>query len=180
MNNSNVFKIQLVKAPDQRLRVKTRPVKKITPVLLATIREMVKLTKSFTDPEGVGLASTQIGKEEKFFVAKNGKDFTTVFNPKIIAASSKLKTFFEGCLSIPDFYGEVKRPIAVTCEYEDEKGQIVKKRLTGLSAWIFQHEMDHLNGKLFVDHVLEQKGRMFKSAGKGQAGADIFEEVKLV
>lgn len=172
--------MEVIIAPDPRLRIKTKPVKKITPNLLGTIREMVKLTKSFTDPEGVGLASTQIGKEERFFVAKNGTSFISCFNPRIISSSLKTKTFFEGCLSIPDYYGEVKRPISITVEYEDETGQKVVKKITGLSAWIFQHEVDHLNGKLFVDYVLEQKGRMFKAAGKDKAGADIFEEVKLV
>lgn len=179
MDISTSRSINVIKAPDERLRAKTKPVKKITPALLQTIKEMVRLTKTFEDPEGVGLASTQIGQNERFFVAKNGRDFIACFNPKIIAASKKTKAFFEGCLSIPDYYGEVKRPVSVTVEYQDKDGQRVIKKLAGISAWIFQHEMDHLNGKLFVDSVLEQKGRMFKAVGKDQAGGNIFEEVKL-
>lgn len=173
--------MQVVKAPDSRLRIKTRQIKKITPDLLKTAEEMVKLTESFTDPEGVGLATTQVGREEKFFVAKT-KDgnFIKCFNPKILSYSPKKKTYMEGCLSIPSIWGETERSIAVTVEYEDETGTKVTKKLRGIDAWIFQHETDHLNGTLFIDHVMQQKGKVYKVVGKDKTGADIFEEVKLV
>ncbi len=83
--------MQVVKAPDPRLRVQTKPVKKINASLVNTLREMIKLTKTFKDPEGVGLASTQVGLEERFFVAKNGKQFMMVINPKIESFSKKTK-----------------------------------------------------------------------------------------
>lgn len=173
--------MQIVKAPDQRLRVKTKRVQKISPKYHQIVKEMVKLTKTFIDPEGVGLASTQIGNDEQYFVAKlEDGSFRAFFNPAILSASKKAKTFFEGCLSIPNYYGEVKRPISVTVSYNDEQGNFIKKeRLTGLLAWIFQHEYDHLQGKLFMDRVLEQKSRLFKVVGKDSAGAEIFEEVSL-
>lgn len=172
----------VVKAPDQKLRIQTKPVKKVTPELVKIAREMIKMTKTFKDPEGVGLASTQIGRSERFFVGKIGKDdeFAIVFNPKIIKTAQKQKVFFEGCLSIPDIYGETLRPIAVTVQYQDETGQLITKRLQGVAAWIFQHEVDHLNGTLFMDHVVSQKGRVFKVTGRDQTGSDIFEEVRLV
>lgn len=172
----------VVKAPDSKLRMKTKPVKKVTPEFVKIAREMIKITKSFKDPEGVGLASTQIGRAERFFVAKIGEKgkFVACFNPQILKTSPKTKVFFEGCLSIPDIYGETTRPIAVSVEYQDEMGQKVAKRLQGVSAWIFQHEVDHLNGTLFMDHVVSQKGRVFKVAGRDQTGSEIFEEVRLV
>lgn len=141
---------------------------------------MVKLTKSFIDPEGVGLASTQIGEDGQFFVAKqkDGK-FIACFNPKIVKTSKKTKQFLEGCLSIPNYWGQVVRPIGVTVSYQDEEGQEVKTDLKGLQALIFQHEYDHLQGKLYMDHVLAQKGRLFKVTGRDRAGAEIFEEVPL-
>lgn len=172
--------MQVVKAPNPVLRVKTKLVKKITPELLKTVQEMIKITKAFTDPEGVGLASTQIGRSERFFIAKSGEDFIACFNPKILNSSKKTKVFFEGCLSIPDYYGYTERPIGVTVEYMDEKGQKITKKLRGISAWIFQHEMDHLDGVLFMDHVLTQKGKIFKSTGRDKTGAEVFEEVKLI
>lgn len=171
--------MQVVIAPNDKLRIKTKPVKKITPEILKVAAEMIKLTKTFQDPEGVGLASTQIGRSERFFIGKIGKDFKVFFNPKVITYSSKKKNFFEGCLSIPKFWGEVSRPTEITASYQDETGKTVNRKFKGLSAWIFQHEVDHLDGHLFVDKVLAQKGRMFKVNGKDTAGSDIFEEIRL-
>lgn len=171
--------MKVVTAPDQKLRIKTKKVKKITPQLLKLAEEMIKLTKTFKDPEGVGLATTQIGRDEAMFVGKFGKDFVVCFNPEIISTSEKTKVFFEGCLSIPNIYGEVTRPISIEVKYQDEKGETIKKRLHGLSAWIFQHEVDHLNGGLFMDKVLTQKGKIYKSAGRDRTGTEIFEEIVL-
>lgn len=172
--------MQVVKAPDNRLRVKTKYIKKISPKYHQTIKEMVKLTKTFIDPEGVGLASTQIGEDEQYFIMKldNGT-FRAVFNPQILSFSKKAKSFFEGCLSIPDYYGEVERPTSITVTYQDENGKKIKEKLAGIPAWIFQHEYDHLQGILFMDRILEQKSRLFKVIGKDRAGAEIFEEVAL-
>lgn len=172
--------LQILRAPDQRLRAKTKQVKKITPELLKAAQEMIKLASSFKDPEGVGLSSNQIGREERLFVAKISKGvFEVVINPEILSSSLKTKIFFEGCLSVPDYYGETKRPVRVKVTYLNKNGQRVEKRLIGTSAWIFQHEFDHINGVLFIDKVIQQKGRVFKYAGKDQTGTDIFEEVKL-
>lgn len=172
--------MEVVIAPDQKLRVKTKPVKKITPQLLVTLKEMEKLTRTFIDPEGVGLASTQIGQTDQYFVAKLTDDtFTTVFNPKILKYSPKTKTYFEGCLSIPDHYGEVERSVWVEVSYMDISGNQVTKKLTGIPAWIFQHEFDHLQGKLFIDLILEQKSKLFKVIGRDRAGAEVFQEVPL-
>jgi peptide deformylase len=127
-----------------------------------------------------GWASTQVGLTEQYFVSKqkNGT-FTPVFNPKIKKFGKKTKVFFEGCLSIPNYYGEVTRPTSVMVSYMNEQGKQVNKTLHGMDAWIFQHEYDHLQGKLFIDYVLEQRSRLFKVVGKDRAGAEVFEEVKL-
>jgi peptide deformylase len=172
--------MKVLRAPDPKLRIQTKPVKKITPALLDKLKEMVKMTKSFIDPEGVGLASTQVGEDEQYFVLKqDNEEFISIFNPKILEFSPKTKVYLEGCLSIPDYYGEVIRSLWVKVQYMDEKGNKVEKKLNGTEAWIFQHECDHLQGKLFIDHVLTQKGKMFKVVGRDRAGAEIFEEVKL-
>lgn len=172
--------MDVVIAPDNRLRVKTRPVKKISPALLQTIKEMVKLTKNFVDPEGVGLAATQVGNNEQYFIAKleDGK-FKAFFNPKILKYSKKTKFFMEGCLSIPNYWGEITRPVWVDVSYIDTNGLQVQERLTGFLAWVFQHEVDHLQGRLFMDLLMEQRGKLFKVVGKDRAGADIFEQVPL-
>lgn len=171
--------MDVIKAPNDKLRVKTKTVKKITPGLITTLKEMIKLTKTFKDPKGVGLASTQIGLNEQFFVALDNKNFISVINPKILSLGKRTKTYFEGCLSIPDVYGEVKRAIQVKVSYLDETGKNQTKTLKGVPAWIFQHETDHLNGMLFSDRVLEQKGKFYKWTGKDKTDTDIFEEVTL-
>jgi peptide deformylase len=173
--------MKVVQAPDDRLRIKCKPIKKVTPELMQTIKEMVKLTKTFVDPEGVGLASTQIGNDQQYFVAKmDGEKFKPFFNPKILKYSKQVKLYFEGCLSLPDYYGEINRSTWIDVSYMDQNGKKVDERLKGVPAWIFQHEFDHINGKLFVDHVLEQKARFFRVTGQDQAGNEIFEELKLV
>jgi peptide deformylase len=138
------------------------------------------LTLTFTDPEGVGLAATQVGLGEQYFVAKQPDgSFKEFFNPQIIKYSKKIKKVFEGCLSIPNYWGEITRPIGVTVTYLDRDGNKIKENLTGINAHIFQHEYDHLQGKLFMDRVMEQKGKLFKVVGKDRTGSDVFEEVPL-
>ena len=191
--------MQVFKAPNPALRIQTKPVKKVTPALLQTFKDMVRLTKTFKDPEGVGLAATQIGLDGQYFIAKvdgsartrkeagevdtsevnkDGK-FITVINPKITWTSKRTKKYFEGCLSIPNYWGETERYTGIKVTYMDETGQVIHARLKGVMAWIFQHEVDHLNGRLFADRVLEQKGKFFKNIGKDKTGADIFEEITI-
>lgn len=172
--------MEVVTVPDNRLRVKTRPVKKITPSLEKVFDEMIKLTLSFEDPEGVGLAATQIGEDEQYFVAKktNG-DFITCINPKITRTSPKTKIYLEGCLSIPNVYGDVERHLWVDVEYLDRQGNKHKERLSGILAWIFQHEVDHLAGKLFVDHIVAHRGKLYQVSGRDAAGGEVLEEIKL-
>lgn len=192
--------MNIIHAPDPRLRIKTKPVKKITPGLLQTLKDMIKLTKTFKDPEGVGLAATQIGLGESFFVARMhdskkippsnsgqrskrwagyGKQFVVIINPKILSHSKATKTYFEGCLSVPDIWGEVKRHTWVKVSYQDISGNNITKTLKGIPAWIFQHEVDHLTGSLFTQRVLERRGKFYKFTGKDKTGTDIFEEIIL-
>ena len=172
--------MEVVIAPNSKLRVQTRPVKQVTAQHRQIIAQMIKLTKTFVDPEGVGLASTQVGLDEQFFIAKQTDgSFKAFFNPKILSGSKKEKKMFEGCLSIPNYWGEITRPISITVTYLDINGNQKKERLTGLNAHIFQHECDHLTGRLFMDIVMEQRGKLYKVVGRDRAGAEIFEPVPL-
>ncbi len=171
--------MEVVKAPDPKLRVKTKPIKRINQNLKNILKEMIKLTKTFKEPEGVGLASTQVGFEESFFVAKDDKKFISIINPKILTTSRRTKKYFEGCLSVPNMWGEVKRHTNIKVRYLDECGKTTTTTLKGVLAWIFQHEIDHLNGVLFSDRVLQQKGKFYRFTGKDKTGADMFEEVNL-
>lgn len=190
----------VIHAPDERLRIKTKPVKKITPGLLQTLKDMVKLTQTFKDPEGVGLAATQVGLNERFFVGrlhdsphappskpsqrgnrwKNyGQEFMAIINPQILIFYKATKTYFEGCLSVPNIWGEIKRHTSIKVSYQDVDGNSITKTLKGIPAWIFQHEVDHLDGIIFTQRVLEQKGKFYKFTGKDKTGTDNFEEITL-
>jgi len=101
---------------------------------------------------GIGLAATQIGRNEAFFVAQppQGK-FYAVFNPKITKTEDKPILMEEGCLSVPDQYGEVSRYEKLILEGQNQNGKPVKIKAWGLLAHIFQHETDHLSGTLYID-----------------------------
>ena len=104
---------------------------------------------------GIGLSSNQIGLECRIFIAKPMKKFYVVFNPKIIKSGEETTSLEEGCLSVPGIYGEVQRPDKITVMGFDESGKKIKFKINGLLARVFQHEIDHLNGGLFIDKAKE-------------------------
>lgn len=172
--------MKVITAPNPILRTKTKPVKKITPELVKVAKEMIKITTGFKDPEGAGLSANQIGRSESFFIAKVGKNFAICINPKVLTSSKKEKVFFEGCFSVPDYYSDIKRPATVKVSYQNENGETVTKTLTGFSSLVFQHELDHLNGILFIDRALQQKSKIYKYKGKDKAERDVYEEIVLI
>lgn len=101
--------------------------------------------------EGIGLSANQIGLDIKVFVARVENKFYAIFNPEIIQKSAEINQMDEGCLSVPGVYGLVERPAKVTLKGFDPSGRPVKIKAWGLLARVFQHEMDHLNGGLFID-----------------------------
>ncbi|MDP3764563.1 MAG: peptide deformylase [bacterium] len=136
------------------LRSKSEPVKEITPEILKLIKEMKEVLLKAEN--GVGLAASQIGKNICLFIAAEeiAKDGHTVFiNPKITQISKKLVSEEEGCLSLPGEWHELPRADKVTVKAIDEKGEKFKIRVKGLLARLILHEVDHLNGTLFIDHL---------------------------
>lgn len=120
------------------------------------IMELVRIMReTMKGASGIGLAANQIGLNLSLFVAKTERKLHAVFNPKIIWVSKDEDEMEEGCLSIPKKYGVVRRSIAIRVEAEDMKGKKVIFAPTGLLARVFQHEMDHLNGVLFIDKAVE-------------------------
>jgi peptide deformylase len=104
--------------------------------------------------KGVGLAAPQVGRPERFFVIKTDDGKPRVFiNPEITRTSEDLVDYEEGCLSIPGVWANVKRPRLVTVQAYNEKGRPFVLDADGLLARVIQHENDHLNGKLFIDHL---------------------------
>lgn len=140
------------------LRNKSEPVKDITPEVLSLIKDMKETLAAAEN--GVGLAAPQIGKNIRLFVAAEevAKDGHTVFiNPEITQVSKKLLSEEEGCLSLPGDWQELARGDKVTIKATDETGAKFKIRAKGILARLILHEVDHLNGILFVDHLKNKK-----------------------
>jgi len=125
---------------------------------------IARMRKTMEEAEGIGLAANQIGLGESVFVAEWDGKFYAVFNPKISNPSREKEEMEEGCLSIPGKYGTVKRPASVLLIGENSSGKKVKIKAWDMLARIFQHEVDHLNGKLYVDRM--SKFKRLKLRGK--------------
>ena len=157
-------KLEMKFCGDLVLREKCEPVKEITPDVLNALDEMVNIMNSHS---GVGLAAPQVGILERFLVMMN-PDTNEVFkmiNPVITSQSDSTCKMEEGCLSVvgPDdvpVYSDVIRPESVDVEWIDETGQEIRATMSGSAARIIQHETDHLDGILFIDHLSPIKREM--------------------
>ena len=146
--------LKIVTLPDQILRTPCKPVKKVTPELLSIAKDMLEFM--YKAP-GVGLAANQVGLDIQLVVIdptrdpeKMGKNSKILFNPKIIESSGKV-TLDEGCLSLPGIFENVTRKSWVKVSYLNEKNEEKIIEGSGLLAQVIQHEIDHLNGKLYID-----------------------------
>ncbi len=140
--------------PDPRLKKVCAPVADLTDELRDLARDMLE---TMYDAPGVGLAAPQVGVLDRLIVLDCVKDGdpepTVMFNPEVLASSEELSTYEEGCLSIPEQFAEVTRPAEVRVGWIDENGNPQEKDFDGLWATCVQHEIDHLNGKLFIDYL---------------------------
>src|SRR3989344_6503059 len=120
------------------------------------ISELVqKMKQVMKEASGIGLSANQIGLDLNVFVAQAENKFYAVFNPELKKISDESIEMEEGCLSVPEVFGPVSRPLKVTLEGLDKNGKKIKIKAWGLLARIFQHEFDHLNGGLFIDKAKE-------------------------
>lgn len=177
----------IVKVPNDVLNAPAKTVTNFDKRLSNLVSDMKATLVATKNPKGVGLAAPQIGESVRIFVIRpHEKDPVGVFiNPQIIAKSNESTdgvpertNKLEGCLSIPDIWGRVKRAKGLTLRYQDEKGNPHEEAFTGFAATIIQHETDHINGILFTQRVLEQHGSFYES-GKDKDGKDILEEIEL-
>lgn len=151
--------LELVKAPDPRLKLASEPVAEVDSRLK---RFMADMLETMYDANGIGLAAIQVGVPKRVAVVDldpggpNSKPIYLV-NPRVVETSGELATYHEGCLSVPDIWDDVKRPAKVTVEYQDEKGRAQRVEAEGLFATALQHEIDHINGLLFLDHLSKLK-----------------------
>lgn len=195
--------LPIVKTPDPILRQPTKTVGQIDKKLVKLIKDMADTLRAQKDPQGVGLAAPQVGYPWRLFVIKPTSKYpVSVFiNPTELiselpptatgvtegktAKIRKRSTLLEGCLSLPNYYSDIVRRPSITVKFAtfdmaalEKEGrettvEEITRTFTGFTAQVVQHEMDHLNGRLFVDLVLEQKKKLLKLKG------DEWEEVEL-
>jgi peptide deformylase len=149
--------------PDPRLKKVCAPVADLSDELRVLADDMLE---TMYDAPGIGLAAPQIGVLDRLIVMDcvKGENETprplVMFNPEIVAASDVMNVYEEGCLSIPEEYAEVKRPEAVDVRWIDRDGNEQSETFDGLWATCVQHEIDHLNGKLFIDYLGPMKRQL--------------------
>lgn len=164
----------LIILPDPLLREVSKPIERVD----SDVRKLADdMLETMYDAPGIGLAAIQIGVARRLLVidvAREGeeKQPLVVINPEIVAASEARSVYEEGCLSIPDYYAEVERPAEVTVRFVDRDGKEQVLEAAGLLATCLQHEIDHLNGVLFIDHISRLKRdmviRKFTKAAKAR------------
>jgi peptide deformylase len=154
--------------PHPVLKTKAEPVEKITPEIRKLLDDMMETMYA---ARGIGLAAPQVGVSSRVIVmdveqredkeGEAGKPISLI-NPEIIWASDEIGSYKEGCLSIPDQYADVERPVKVRIKYMDENGASQELEADGLLAICIQHEIDHIDGILFTDHISSLKRDMIQ------------------
>ena len=150
---------EILTVPDPRLKKVSEPVERVDDDLRALMDDMLE---TMYDAPGIGLAAIQIGVPKRVIVMdiapKDGEREPRYFvNPEILWASEETQPYEEGCLSVPDIYDEVERPAKVRLRYMNYQGETIEEDAEGVYAVCIQHEMDHLNGVLFIDYLSRLK-----------------------
>ena len=152
-------KLSIITAPDPRLKLKAKPVGRVDDAVRRLMDDM--LETMYAAP-GIGLAAPQVGVLQRVIVldlAPNGEppQPLRIADPEIVWVSDDDVVYEEGCLSVPEIFDEVERPAKVRLRYLNYQGEAVEEEAEGLYAVCIQHEMDHLNGVLFIDHLSRLK-----------------------
>lgn len=159
--------LPILETPDPRLRTISTPVEAIDDDLQRLIDDMFD---TMYDAPGIGLAAIQVGVPKRLLVIdlqepeEEGGDPVkrpmVFINPQILEGSEEVTVYNEGCLSVPEQFAEVERPASIRASWMDRDGRIREERIDGLLATCLQHEMDHLEGVLFIDHLSRLKREM--------------------
>lgn len=169
--------LKLLHYPDERLRTVAQPIA----VVDERVRQLAKdMEQTMRACQGIGLAATQVNVHERMIlvdVSEDQSDLRVLINPEIVQVGSAMKTFQEGCLSVPGIYDDVERPDWICVRALNERGEAVEFEADGLLSVCIQHEIDHLNGKVFVDYLsrLKQgriKTKMIKAKDSGAFEVD--------
>jgi peptide deformylase len=166
--------LPIITAPDPRLKIKARPV----PAVDNKVRRLMDdMLDTMYGAIGIGLAAPQVGQSSRVIVLDVARDGEKpqplqLANPEILWRSPELTTGNEGCLSLPEHYAEVTRPAKIRLRYLDYQNEIREIEASGLLAMCLQHEIDHLDGVLFVDHISSLKrGMILRKLAKAKRSA---------
>lgn len=166
---------EVVQFPDPRLKEVSKPITEVTDELRELARDMIEV---MYDEPGIGLAAPQVGAGVRMFVIdtewsdeENEKSPTVVLNPEISDREGRI-TWEEGCLSVPDYNATVERDAQITLTGQDLDGNPIEERAEGLRAVCIQHEVDHLDGVLFIDRISRLKRGLYVKKRKKQIAAE--------
>jgi peptide deformylase len=171
-------KDSIIALPDKQLRQKSKRVAIITDEVRQVAQDMIDAAVDWEDSRphevGVALAAVQINQLYKIIIIRNDfenkddKTFSVFINPEIMKLEGQIDEDFEGCLSVVDIYGKVPRYTKVRVRAMDQDGRAIRIRAEGFLARIFQHEIDHINGQMFVDHLKDKKDAFYKLTDEGK------------
>lgn len=159
-------KLDIITLPDPLLRKSSAPVERVDDELRVLMDDMLE---TMYDAPGIGLAAVQIAVPRRLIVmdvayresdeegGEVQKEPICMVNPEVVTLSDEMRIYEEGCLSIPEFYAEVERPAKITVRYVDREGKPQERECEDILATVVQHEVDHLNGKLFIDYISRLK-----------------------
>lgn len=163
-------KLEILTYPNKFLREPTKPLENID----GNVQEMVdRMAATMYDAPGIGLAAIQVGWDKSLLIydispRDENRALHVLINPKIVTKEGELVSENEGCLSVPDFRADVKRAANITVEGHDREGKPVRMDAEGMLAIVLQHEIDHLNGTLFIERISSLKRQMYQRRVKKQ------------
>jgi peptide deformylase len=163
-------KLDILTYPDKFLSKPTEPLENID----GTVQEMIdKMAAAMYDAPGIGLAAIQVGWDKSLLIydiapRDEKRELNVLINPKIITREGEIISENEGCLSVPDFRSDVKRDANISVEAHDREGKPLRLDAEGLLAIVLQHEIDHLNGTLFIDRISSLKRQLYQRRVKKQ------------
>jgi peptide deformylase len=178
----------IITLPDKHLRQRSQKVGVVTPEIRRVIEDMKAAAIDWEDSRphevGVALAAIQINKPLKIIIVRNDfdnkedKSFSVFINPRIVKLEGDVQEDYEGCLSVADIYGKVPRYSKIRMRALDENGEPVRVRAEGFLARVLQHEIDHLNGMVFIDHIEDNPEAFYKLSEQGKLEKLDYEQIR--